>query len=228
MPEALPTGGSSHWHICGLKPYKMMCFSLNIPFKHLIFKCPLLLDPNYFNEQFLFLVASKLGATHGSVGSCWRKDVRSGLPGGALQARSHLTSWHLGFSAGCCSSGYSPPPCKGQWFLGSACVLVTIGARGFELHPRPDFVLGGETRLCFGGKAGWEKHSGSRWYLWYFLYLSSALTHCRQSWGWCTLWPRVPLLPWRKLLLKMFPAYILHFTDFTLNTLLFSPETPPP
>lgn len=197
-----------------------MCFSLNIPFKYLIFKCPFLLDLNYFNEQFLSLVASKLGVTHGSVGSHRRMHIRSGLPGGALWAKSHLASQHFGFSVGCYSSGYSSPPCKGQGFLGSACVVVPTAAGGFELCPQSNILLGGETRLCCSGEAGWGKRSSSPWYL------CSALTHCRKSWGWCTPWASVPLLPWRKLLLKMFPGYILHFTDFTLNTLLFSPEIP--
>ena len=169
-------------------------------------------------------MASKLDVTCGSVRSRRRMDVRSGLPGGALWARSHLTSRHLGFSVGCCSSGYSSPPCKGRWSPDSACVSVSAAAGGFELHPRSDFGLGGETRLCFGGEVGWGKRSSSPRCLWYSRYLCSALTHCSESWGWCTPWPRVPLLPWRKLLLKMFTVYILHFTDFTLNTLLFSPE----
>lgn len=138
MPEALPTGGSSHRHVCGSKPWKIMCFSLNNPFKYLLFKCPFLLDPNYFKEQILFLVASKLGVTCGSVGSCRRMDTRSGLPGGALQARSHLASQHLGFSIGCCRSGYPCAPCKGWQFLGFARVLVPTAAGGFEL------------RLCVG------------------------------------------------------------------------------
>jgi len=88
-------------------------------------------------------------------------EVRSGLPGGALRVRSHLASWHLGFSVGCGGSGFSSPPCKGRWFLGSACVLVSTAAGDAELHPRPDCILGGEMWLCSGGEVGWGKCSSS-------------------------------------------------------------------
>lgn len=114
-------------------------------FKYLTFKCPLLLYPTCFKEQFLppmGLWAATGGWVSAVVfqeGPC--KQGPTSLHGILVSVLAVAVLDILLF--------------KGWWFLGSACVLVSPAAMAFELHPWPDFVLGGETQLCFGrGKGG--------------------------------------------------------------------------